>query len=57
MAVILYLFAEPIGQARESAHAHSHAQVLSLNIGRADMFRSGLPLMVAVRHPMHVAVL
>lgn len=32
--VVLQLLAEPVRQAREPAHGHTHRQVLTFNIGR-----------------------
>ncbi len=36
--VVLYLLAEGVGQPREAAHVHSHAQAVALNMRRADGF-------------------
>jgi hypothetical protein len=41
-AVILKLLTEGVRQARESADAHSDAEILALNVGRADTFGIGL---------------
>lgn len=40
--VIVQLLREGIGQARETTHAHSHAEVLALHEARGDMARVGL---------------
>lgn len=41
MAVILELLRERIGQPSKPSHAHSHRQILPLNIARADVLRIG----------------
>ncbi len=53
VAMVLELFLERIGQPGEAAHAHCHRKFLPLRIGRVDMIRSGLPMTVRVRVPMH----
>jgi hypothetical protein len=40
-AMVLKLFGERICQSREAPHAHTHGEVLTLNIGRTDMLRIG----------------
>jgi hypothetical protein len=40
--VVFDLFAEGVRQPSESAHRHSHREVLALDIARADMLRIGV---------------
>ena len=42
MTVILDLFAESIRQASETAHSHSHAEVLPFNVRRTNVLRVGV---------------
>jgi hypothetical protein len=39
---VLQLLTESVGQARETAHAHSHREVLPFHITGAHMFRDGI---------------
>ena len=48
LAVVLDLLGEPIRQAREVAHGHSHRQVLPLDVGRGNVRSSGLPLVTSL---------
>jgi hypothetical protein len=39
---ILHFFGERIGQSRESAHSHSHRQILALNVAGRNVVVIGL---------------
>ena len=39
---VINLFAEPVGQTRESTHGHAHREVLALNVACGDVARVGL---------------
>jgi hypothetical protein len=43
MRVILEFLAESVCQPRESAHPHSHAEVLALHVAGRDVFRIRIP--------------
>lgn len=42
VAQVIKLLAETVGQARESAHAHSHRKVLAFDVASRDMLRVGV---------------
>ena len=52
---ILQLFTERVGQSGESAHRHSHRQILALNEAGRNVCIIGIPLMIAFFAPMHTA--
>ena len=55
IGVVLYLFAEPIGQAGKPSHGHTHGQILSLNVACGDVRRIGIADNLFMSEPMHFA--